>query len=280
MTHDEQEIRRDIIVLADRLRGAADGFPWLDVKRDASHGWESAWWWWNVGFVRAAGRLCHAVQVLDEAQLYDETNLPLRSLAELVANQGYMARDPERRAVEFAEADLSSRERLLTTLESLGAPLRFPEGAITRVRDEIAQVRHEMADALGPLESPDERRPFGRSARNRMEAAGLEWHYDGLYAGSSDFVHMGARAIAGYIGRIVEDRPEAPATAKILLACQLLLRSLFFGDAALELGRREDLSDYAREYIRIGLPNSDPERALRDLWPPSVEVGKQEDVEK
>lgn len=226
------------------------------------------WWWWNVGFVRAAGRLCHAVQLLDEAGLFDETNLPLRSLAELVANQGYMAVDPERRAVEFAEADLSAREQLLRTLEQLGPPLKLPAGAIAGVRDEIAQVRQEMADALGPVESSEEVRPFGRSARERMEAAGLQWHYDGLYAGSSDFVHMGARAITGYIGRINDERPQDPATAKILLACELLLRSLFFGDSALELGRRDDLNDYAREYVRIGLPDSDPDRAVSNLWPP------------
>jgi hypothetical protein len=273
MTNDEQEPRRDIVALADRLRGAAGTFPWLDVKRDGE-GWEAAWWWWNVGFVRAAGRLCNAVQVLDEAKLYDETNLPLRSLAELVANQGYMARDPERRAVEFVEADLAARDRLLTILENMGPPLRFPEGAIPEVREEIAQVRRDMEDALGPVESPDDFRPFGKTASERMKAAGLRWHYDGLYAGSSDFVHMGARAVAGYIGRFQDDRVEGPATAKILLACELLLRSLFFGDAALELGRREDLNDYAREYIRIGLPNSDSGRALSDLWPPSLEEGE------
>jgi hypothetical protein len=186
---DEQKTRRAIIALADGLQDVAGKFPWRDVGREAE-GPEAVWWWWNVGFVTAAGRLCQAIQLLDEEGLSDETNLPLRSLAELVANQGYMAADPERRVVEFAEADLAARERLLRALEQLGPP-KLPSGAIESVRDEIAQVRKEMADAFGPVASSDEIRPFGKSARDRMEAAGLQWHYDGLYAGSSDFVHMG-----------------------------------------------------------------------------------------
>jgi hypothetical protein len=252
-----------------RLETVAESFPWGGAPRDTRGNWEDLWWWWNLGFVRAAGDLCRAVRVLDEAELHDETYLPLRSLAELVANQGYMAADPERRAPEFTEADLAARERLLSTLERLGPPFRFSSEAISDVRKSIVQVKDELAHSLMNVESTESMYPFGRKARARMEAAGMVWHYDGLYETSSDFVHMNARAVAGYMGRAAGEGRPNDATAQILMAIELLLRSLYFGDAALELEHRGDLDDYAMQYVKVAFQGGDPVQAVQRLWPPS-----------
>jgi uncharacterized protein DUF5677 len=102
----------------------AGAFPWTAPNREPIGDWEELWWWWNIAFVRVAGRLFRAIELLNTDDMSDAAMLPLRSLFELVANQGYMAQDPESRAAECADADLRIRERLIDRLDE--APASSP----------------------------------------------------------------------------------------------------------------------------------------------------------
>ena len=63
-------------------------FPWKPVRPETDE-FEALFKAWNVGFARGAQRLGEAVQLLERASHHEEAFLPLRSLIELVGNQGY-----------------------------------------------------------------------------------------------------------------------------------------------------------------------------------------------
>jgi Family of unknown function (DUF5677) len=257
----------ELLELGHSLLQEAAAFPWLVPAREREP-WEDMWWWWNVAFVHAAGRLFVATRILNEQSFSDEAMLPLRSMMELVANQGYMAQDPRTRAREYAEADLQLRERSLEGLVELG---NFDERAVDTLRTEIADIRTEMEPLMADIEVGVSIWPFGKPASKRAAAAGLTWHYKGLYVAASDYVHMNARAVAQYLSRIQDEREEqAPRASTIVMACEFLLRSLYFGDMAVEQGRRDDLDRYARSYAAIALPDTEVGKVVLSLWPPQV----------
>jgi hypothetical protein len=256
----------DLSRLSAALQGEAESFPWSVPTRERAT-WEEMWWWWNVGFVHAAGRLCLTVEILNAASLSDEAMLHLRSLLELVANQGYMAKDPERRAPEYAEADLEMRGRHLEGLLRLGADAE----AIEKLKDETADIRGEMAPLIEDVELKPSILPFGRKASARAEAAGLTRQYDGVYVVASDYVHMNVRAVSQYVSRAQGQREQQkPLGSKLVMACEFLLRSLYLGDLAVEQGRTKDLDVHAVTHAQIVFPNVDAERVVQNLWPTSA----------
>jgi hypothetical protein len=153
------------------------------------------WWWWNVALVTAAGRLSRTVVILVKEGLFDESMLAIRSMVELVGNQGYMAQQPDFRAPEFAAADLRGRERLIEGMSRIG----LDSEALGDVRSEVSKARAEMVSLVGDIEETDSILPFGRKARVRFESAGMAWHYDVVYAVASDYAHMNARAVMEYL---------------------------------------------------------------------------------
>ena len=253
--------------LASSLISVAEDFPWSSPGRDPRADWEGMWWWWNVAFVRAATRLLRAIVILGGEGLYEESNLQLRSMLELVGNQGYMAQSPKARAAEFAAADLTTRERILDSLGRLG----FDPKALRGARDEIAQVRTELSELIGDVEESDSIYPFGRKAKLRIESAGMTWHYDSVYERTSDFVHMNARALGNYLKAVDEpsaEREQSRQLGNVVLGCEFLIRTPFFADLALEQHRRDFLDGYALEYARLALPNTDRHQVDQSLRPP------------
>lgn len=255
--------------LTGSLISVAEDFPWSVPDRDPRADWERMWWWWNVAFVRAATRLLRAIVILGNEGLYEESNLQLRSMLELVGNQGYMAQSPKARAAEFAAADLKTRERILDSLSRLG----FDPKALQGVRDEIAQVRTDLNPLIEDVQDSDSIYPFGRKAKVRIESAGMTWHYDGVYERTSDYVHMNARALGNYLKAEDETRPETEEALQlgtVVLGCEFLIRTLYFADVALGQCRRDFLDGYALEYARLTLPDRDKHRVVQSLRPPPI----------
>jgi hypothetical protein len=260
-----------ILLLIGALQAEANEFPWTQPRRSPRGDWENMWWWWNTGFVHAAGRLARAVTLLNSESLSDEAMLPLRSLLELVGNQGYMAQEPETRALQYAQDDLRGRERTIQGLIGLGA---MDSVSLNQVLREIDEVRLEMADVIEDIEPTASILPFGRKARVRTDAAGLAWHYDGIYVTASDFVHMNARAVAQYVSRLQGDREEqAPRMSTVVMASELLLRSLYFADWAVDQGRADELDALGRLYAALALPDRESERVVNSLRPPQIRTG-------
>jgi hypothetical protein len=140
--------------------------------------------------------LARSIVLLSDNGFDDEASGPLRCLPELIANQGYMAEEPQTRAPEFMAADLNNRDRGVRGLRQLGA---FSEETLSDIAATVAKVRDEWAPVLKDVEDVDDIRPFGKKAEIRIRAAGMSWHYQGLYTISSDYVHMGARAVTDYL---------------------------------------------------------------------------------
>jgi uncharacterized protein DUF5677 len=262
----EADRRIEISRLALSLAGVAADFPWRDDPVPQSD-WQNIWWWWNLGFVRAAERLTRSIVLLSDNGFDDEASGPLRSLLELVANQGYMAEEPQTRAPEFIAADLNDRDRGIRGLRRLGA---FSEEALNDIAATAAKVRDEWEPVLKDVEDVDNVRPFGRKAEIRIRAAGMSWHYQGLYTISSDYVHMGARAVTDYLAADQGERVRRNTGSKVIIAAEILLRCLYFADLALERGRRDFLDGYAIEYSRIALPERPRREVINNLWPPTV----------
>jgi hypothetical protein len=91
--------------------------------------------------------------------------------------------------------------------------------------------------------------PFGRRARVRFESAGMAWHYDVVYAVASDYAHVNARAVMEYLREPgqKEEEPGSGRVAKLSMACEFLMRSLYFADQALFQDKRDFLDAYAAE---------------------------------
>jgi hypothetical protein len=261
---------------AEGLIGRGAGFPWREPARAPKADWERLWWQWNEAFVRAGSRLCKGILVLIQNGLDVEAKLPLRSLLELVANQGYMAREPEVRAAEFGATDLRTRSGYLDIVERLG----FDQDKVDRARREIGGIRARQHDLLADFEGRDDFNPFGKKAEARIKSAGMNWHYDAVYRSTSDFVHMNAMSVANYL-KSGEPKYDVgvgvgvggPGLASLVLGCEMLLRVLYFAEAAMEQGYGDALDAHASVFGGLAYPSKDVDEAIAELRPPVVDPG-------
>jgi hypothetical protein len=182
------------------------------------------WWWWNVALVTAARRLCRTDVILVKEGLFDESMLAIRSMVELEGNQGYMAQQPDVRAPEFAAADLRGRERLIEGMSRIG----LDSEALGGDRLHLA-VRPQ---GQGPVRECGHGLALRRRLRSRKRLRPRECE-------SSHGIPKGAGP--------KEEEPGSGRVAKLSMACEFLMRSLYFADQALFQNKRDFLDAYAAE---------------------------------
>lgn len=122
----------------------------------------------------------------------------------------------------------------------------------------IEEEQRKLAEELGEP-SPgiyEAIRPFNKSARERIEEAGMAWHYDLFYGTASDVVHMSAKAI-DWLMDWDENRlnlrvgPDTGGVGVLTVATELMLRLLYKADEALESNHEREIDELAEEYWRI-----------------------------
>lgn len=258
-------------VLAEKLLAFARRFPWR-IPHWTGDPDENHWMWWNPAFLVAGGRLLKGVVQLSKANLARESELLVRALLELVGNQYYMGADKSR-AHAFAAQGLASREELFAKIESYGIGSQQER---RELRELIDRERAELESSLpldAQLDEPRRISPFGKTARQRIESAGMDWHYDLVYSLASDLTHMNARALSGYLqtthGALVIDLDfESGPRASVGIAIEIFLRLLYKVDEALRQDQEDEIDKLGTEYGRlVGRRDSPPESILPYLRP-------------
>jgi hypothetical protein len=103
----------------------------------------------------------------------------------LVANQRYMDADKDARVADFTLQASTARERLESHVKEYGVGEDLEWEVISAG---IEEERQKFAAELGEPSPGVYKaiRPFNKSARERIEEAGMQWHYDLFYATDAD----------------------------------------------------------------------------------------------
>jgi hypothetical protein len=254
LREERRQHRRGTVELADRILELTSASLPTEIPFTGKTT-ESAWEFWNAGFMVAGYRLFRAVLSLVNEGLTREAELPTRSLLELVANQHYMDADKETRVADFTHQASAARERLGNRVKEYGLGEDLDWEAISAGIDEEQQ---KLTEELGGP-SPGlygAIRPFDRSARDRIEGAGMQWHYDLFYATASDMVHMSAKAVDWFMdwgehGLSLRAGPDPDGAGVLTVASEFMLRLLYKADKALGSGHEGEIDVLAEEYWRL-----------------------------
>jgi hypothetical protein len=263
------KIRADyaqVFELADKVAQFAAGYPEYVSYGDGDNA-EAAFKYWNAGFVAAGHRLMRGVMILADHGQAHEAELLVRPMVELVGNQTYMAREPER-AVDFLHQLTETKKKLAERTKDYGltSEEEWPE-VIAGLESEAFGLTETVG---GPsLEFTNDLRPFGKSAKDRITEAGLTWHYDLLYFTASDITHMGAMSVDWNFK--FDDEKSAitkrgvsadGAPGVVTLATEMMLRILYVAESSLEEGVAGQLDALAHEYWLINAKKGLEEQVL------------------
>ncbi len=132
--------------------------------------------YWNVGLARAAGLM--ACTIIDMcSRRATETVLVRRALMELYANLAVLSQD-QANAVRFSLEQQVSNEKLFASMERHG--VGFAEELAAKGA-QVDAVRSQLeAYGFDADDFPTGYRPFGMSAKERFQAAGIHDAYYGL----------------------------------------------------------------------------------------------------
>jgi len=258
---DSQYVKRlrlnypDVFRLADNVLNFAwgltkGGIPYAEDNRI------NAWRFWNVGFAVAAFRLFRAAHILVDAGLTREAQLPARALLELLANQAYMAGDPQERATDFLHQANASKKRLAVHLHHYGLA---DDEASAKLSRNLMEEQKALSEQVGsPTDAYVSIRPFGKTAKNRISDAGLSWHYDLFYGAASDVAHMSAVAVDALMDWNAEKGaldlkggPDNDGAGVLTVATEIMLRIFYKTDEALELKKQAEIDNLVKEYWLI-----------------------------
>jgi hypothetical protein len=233
--------------------GEANRFPWQPAPKSSDVALQLAQLW-NIGFVRCAAGLVRAITLLHEHGLASEAYLPLRSLYDVAASQQYMSLDPAN-AIRFTGEEATMKQRVLSILGrlNLGDPNELAQLA-AEAQEDLDHLARLAPDVVAEL-SETKYQPFGLGPYDRAKA-GPRWlfgHYPTIFAYSSDFVHMNARAVATYLAPATDEgRPRGGGHAA--LAAEFLLRILYKAAWLLKQQRQDVLNGFAMKLADVLYP--------------------------
>lgn len=198
---------------------------------------------WNLELTRAAGFMAKSIIRMCELRM-KESWLVERALMELVANQAVLNADSAN-ALTFSKEEHNSNMRIALALEKYGIGSIEERAAKSRELDEAGALLRSHGLHPEELDETDFR-PFGKSVRQRFEAAGIVPYYEVLYLVASDYAHMNGRAVHHYLERRF---PDTAANSTLAITTDFLIRSLRMVNEATNAGLGEEIEAIQAEYV-------------------------------